>query len=154
MAEQRVLLKDRNWHVLNGDACRIVDFTPMAGMRNGEVHAFNKATPYAAVTFECAKIPGRVKGFIYHRLDFLNLTEAMEEMSRREDTEVLMFWSKAHLSGYARLFSKFMPRFYIMLCPKGAFEIITDNAHKPELSGQARFFAKRPILKWTPEVMK
>lgn len=154
MAEQRVLLKDRDWHVLHGDACRIVEFIPMAGISNGEVHALNKATPYAAVTFECAKIPGRAKGFIYHRLDFLNLTEAMEEKLHREDTEVLMFWSKTHLRGYAKLFSKFMPRFYIMLCPKGAFELMTNNEHKLELSGEARFLAMRPIIEWTPEVMK
>lgn len=154
MDEQRVLLKDRNWRVLDGDACRIVEFTPMAGISNGEVHALNRAIPYAAVTFECANISGLVKGFIFHRLDFLNLTEAMEEKSHREDTEVLMFWSKAHLRGYAKLFSKFMPKFHIMLCPKGAFELMTNNEHKLKLTGEARFLAMRPIIEWTPEVMK
>lgn len=126
----------------------------MAEIKSGRVHAPNRTMPYAAVTFECSKMPQQVEGFICHKLDFKNLCEAMKAKSLSEDTEVLMFWNKKHLKGYARLFSRMMPRFCFMLCPKGAFELLTDNAHRPDLRGEARYLAMKPIMQWTPEVME
>jgi hypothetical protein len=154
MVEQRAMLKDRDWQVLEGDACRVVDFTPMAVIENGKVRAPSRTLPYASVTFECTKLPQVVDGFICHKVDFMNLSSAMQERSLRENTEVLMFWNKKHLRGYAKLFSNIMPRFCFMLCPKGAFELLTNNAHRPEQGGEARFLAMRPIMEWTPEGMK
>jgi hypothetical protein len=148
------MLKDIDWQVIEGDVCRVVDFTSMAEIKNGKAKAVNRATPYAAVTFECTKFLQQVNGFICHKLDFMNLSEAMQEKLRRENTEVLMFWNKKQLRGYARLFSSIMPRFCFMLCPIGAYELITNDAHMPELRGEARFLAMRPILEWTPEVIK
>jgi hypothetical protein len=154
MTEQRALLKDSDWRHLQGDACRVVGFTPMAEVKNGEVYALDSSMPYASVTFECRKSPQLVDGFICHRIDFINLTEAMKAKLLRVDTEVLMFWNKKQLRGYAKLFSKTMPRFCFMLCQKGAFELMTNNAHRPELRGEARFFAMAPIMEWIPEVMR
>lgn len=154
MAEQRAMHKDRDWQMLEGDACRVVDFTPMAVIEDGKVRAPSLTLSYASVTFECKKLPQVVDGFICHKVDFANLSAAIKERSLREDTEVLMFWNKKHLRGYAKLFSNLMPRFCFMLCPKGAFELLTDSAQRPELKGEARFLAMRPIMQWTPEVMK
>lgn len=153
MAEQGTMLNDSDWQAIEGDACRVLAFTPMAEIINRKVHALNKTTPYASVTFECTKLPQPVEGFICHELDFENLYEAMNAKTRREDTEVLMFWNKKHLKSYAKLISQFMPRFCFMLCPKGAFELLTNNAHRPELRGEARFLAMKPIIEWKPEVM-
>lgn len=154
MTRQRALLKDRDWQSLEGYACRVVDFTPMAVVKNGKVRAASRSLPYAAITFECTKMPQLAEGFICHKLDFMNLSEAMKERSLRENTEVLMFWNKKQLRAYAKLLSRIMPRFCFMLCPKGAFEVLTNNKHMPELRGEARFLAIEPIMKWTLGVMK
>lgn len=151
---ERTLRRDADWQVLEGDACRVIDFAPMAVNENEKVRALGRTLPYSSVTFECTKLPQIVNGFICHKVDFMNLSEAIKERSVRENTEVLMFWNKKLLKGYAKLFSHLMPRFCFMLCPKGAFELITNNAHRPELRGEARFLATRPVMEWTPEVMK
>src|SRR3989338_1482686 len=62
--------------------------------------------------------------------------------------------SKKHLKSYAKLFSAFMPRLWVMICPKGAFELMADQKSRPELQGEARFLAERPIAEWKPEVME
>lgn len=90
---------------MEGDACRVMDFRPMAEIKNGKVHAMNMTMPYAAVTFECTKIAHPVEGFICHKLDFRNLNEAMKAKSLSDGTEVLMFWNQKQLRGYAKLFS-------------------------------------------------
>jgi len=154
MAEQIEMIRDIDWQIIEGDACRVMGFTPMAEIINGKVRAFSMTTPYAAVIFECKKIPLPVEGFIFHKLDFMNLYEAMREKSLQDDTEVLMFWNKKHLRSYAKLLSKIMPRFCFMLCAKGSFELLTDNAHRPELRGEARLIAMKPIIQWTPKVME
>jgi len=41
-----------------------------------------------------------------------------------------------------------------MICPKGAFELMADQKSRPELQGEARFLAERPIAEWKPEVME
>ena len=125
MVEQRTMLKDIDWQVIEGDACRIMGFTPMAEIIKGRVRTLHRTTPYGGVKFECTKMPQPVEGFICHKLDFKNLSEAMEAKSLRENTEVLMFWNKKQLKGYAKMFSGIMPRFCFMLCPKGAYELIT-----------------------------
>ena len=44
-----------------------------------------------------------------------------------------------------------MPKLTVMICSKGAYEIMTDSNYKPELTGEARFNAERPIVEWKPE---
>ena len=74
-------------------------------------------------------------------------------VSTTKDEEVIIFWTKEH---YKRgvFFSAFMPRLWVMVCPKGAFELMTNNTCKPELTGEARWNAKKPIIEWKPEVME
>jgi len=153
MIQHRTMLKDSDWSVLDGDACRVIGFTPMAEIRNGKVHAISKSMPYAAVTFECTRIPDVVEGFICHKLDFKHLWAALRERPLGENEEALFFWNKSHLKSYAKLFSRIMPRLCVMVCPKGAFELMTDKMHRPELGGEARWEATRPIVQWKPEVM-
>ncbi|MBU0534045.1 MAG: hypothetical protein KJ887_04535 [Candidatus Omnitrophica bacterium] len=52
------------------------------------------------------------------------------------------------------IFSPFLPRLWVMVCPKGAFELMVDQNYKPELSGEARWKAQKPIIEWKPEVME
>lgn len=78
---------------------------------------------------------------------------AFRERTVGQDEEVVIFWSKRHYKSYAKLFSFSMPRLWVMICPKGAYDLIIDRNFKPELSGEARPKATLPIVQWKPEVM-
>ena len=151
---QQTMLKDRDWSPIESEACRVTEFTPMAVIQNGKVRTLGKAMPYASVAFKCKKIPHNIEGFVCHKLDFVQLWAAFRERPLGENEEVIIFWTKKHFKGYAKIFSRFMPRLWVMVCPKGAFELLTDNKFKPELSGEARWKATRPIVQWKPEVME
>ena len=53
-----------------------------------------------------------------------------------------------------KLYSAFMPKLWVMVCPKGAFELMINDNYKPELTGEARWNAMKPITDWKPDVMK
>ena len=145
--------KDREWSVIDGEPCRIIEFTPLATIENGKVITLNKTEPYASVILECKKLPEQTKGFICHKMDFQHLWAAFNERGVKENEEVIIFYSKKHLKSYAKLFSVFMPRLWVMICQKGTFELMTNPDSRPELQGEARFLAERPIIEWKPDVM-
>jgi len=147
------LLKDREWIVIDGELCRVINFTPLGLIKDGKVLALNKWTPYASVHIECKKLPIKITGFICHKMDFMHLWLAFKERGIKQDEEVLIVWSKRHYKKICKIFSAFMPRLWVMICPKGAFELEDPNC-KPELKGEARFNAVKPIIDWKPEVME
>jgi len=153
--ENNIMRKDSDWSVIDGELCRVIDFTPMALVQNGKVVAPDTTTPYASVTLECKKIPNKIKGFVTHKLDFTNLWKAFKERGISDNEEVIIFWTtKEYKYKFLRAFSALLPKMWVMICPKGAFEIETDPTWKPELTGEARFKAEAPIVDWKPEVMK
>jgi len=147
-------LKDADWSAIDGEACRVLAFTPMASVQNGRVVASDKSVPYATVTLKCKNVPGAVKGFITNREDFIHLWAAFKERTLHDAEEVLIIWSKKHLKPYARLLSVFMPKLWVMICQKGAFEIMTDPSWKPEVTGEARWNAMKPIVEWKSTAME
>lgn len=151
---ETALRKDKEWSIIDGEPCRVIDFIPTAKVENGQVIASNKTEPYASIVFECKKLPQQTKGLITHKMDFLHLWAAFKERGIEQNEEVIIFWSKKHLKSYTRLLSVFMPKLWVMICPKGAFELMTDSNFKPEVSGETRWNAQRPIFEWKPEVMK
>lgn len=146
--------KDSEWSVIDGEPCKVIEFTPLASIQNGKVVAPNKTEPYASVIFECKKFPQQIRGFICHKMDFQHLWAAFDERGVKENEEVIIFYSKKHLKSYAKLFSAFMPRLWVMICSKGAFEQMTNPQSRPDLQGEARFLAERPIVEWKPKVME
>lgn len=149
-----VLIKDKDCSVIDGDVCRVKAFTPLATVENGRVRALHWSTPYASIQIECTRLPDDdVTGFIGHKLDFLHLWSAFNERGVGEDEEVIVFWTKKHLNRSARVVSKFMPRLWVMVCPKEAFELMTDDDFRPELQGLARYKAHEALVEWKPEVM-
>lgn len=152
--ENSELRKDNDWSIIDSEPCRVIEFTPLASVENGKVVVSNKTEPYASVILECKKLPQQTKGFICHKMDFQHLWVAFKERGVRQDEEVIIFWSKKHLKSFAKFFSTFMPRLWVMICQKGAFELITNPNSQPELQGEARFLAEKPIAEWKPEVMK
>ena len=151
-----VLIKDSEWSVIDGEPCRVIDFGPLALIDiEGKIWSFDKATPYAGITMECKKLGKNIRGYITHKMDFQHLWAAFKERTVKEDEEVIIIWTKKHYKyKLTALFSGFMPKLWVMVCPKGAFELITNLDYKPELTGEARWNAMKSIIEWKPEVME
>jgi len=149
------LLKNSDWSVINGECCRVIDFIPMASIKDGKVLAINRTTPYAAVDLECRKFSGqKVTGFICHKLDFIHLWKAFKDRGVKTDEEVIIIWAgKQYKNWLYKILAFTMPRLWVMICQKGAFELITDPNSRPDLTGEARAKAELPIIDWKPEVM-
>ncbi len=148
------LLKDSQWSVIDGEFCRVIDFIPMASIKEGKILAIDKTAPYASVVLECKKLPTKTKGSITHKVDFMNLWSAFKERGVKQDEEVLIFWTKKHFKRVYKIFSAFLPRLWVMVCPRGAFELQTNPGYRPELKGEARWNAAKPIIDWKPGVME
>jgi hypothetical protein len=155
-----VLLKDKEWSVIDGEPCRVIDFSPLGSLVDidGKVHAMDKTTPYASVAMECKKLGKNIRGYITHKEDFQHLWAAFKDRKVKENEEVIIFWTKKHYKVGSwigrKLYSAFMPKLWVMVCPKGAFELMADSNYKPELTGLARWNATAPIIQWKPEVME
>lgn len=147
-------MTDNDWNIVADKFCRVKVFTPMATIQEGKILALDKTIPYASVTLECKKLPHPVQGIISHSLDFRNLWAAFYERSLEKDEEVLIIWTKKQYKGYAKKFSRAMPRLWVMVCPKESFKLQTDKNFRPELGGRARWNAARPRADWKPDVMK
>lgn len=153
--DEIVFLKDKDWSVIDAELCRVKGFTPLlASVENGEVRAFDRTTPYASIDFECERLPHDATGFIAHRLDFLHLWEAFNERGVADNEEALFFWTKKNLRRSARLMSKFMPKMWVLIYPRGAYELFVDPNSKPELSDRERFEAMTPLAEWKPDAME
>lgn len=153
--EKLTFIKDSDWSTIDGEFCRIIGFVPFgSSVKDGKVQDIGKSTPYASVTLECKKFSNKITGHVTHKMDFAHLWAAFKERGIKENEEVVIFWSKKHLKTFAKIFSLTMPKLWVMICPKGAFELMTDPNFKPELSGEARWNAQKPIAEWKPEVTK
>ena len=148
------LLRDKEWDVFYKELCLVTDFCPLATIKNGKVITLGASTPYAAVDLKCRKFTGTIKGFITHKLDFMHLWHAFKDRTVKENEEVIIVWLKGYYKGFANLFSFAMPKLEIMICKKDAYNLMTDQNFKPELQGEARFLAEKPIVDLKLDVMK
>jgi len=152
-----VLWKDSEWSRIDGEPCRVTDFGTLGSFVDvdGKVHAMDKTTPYAVVTMECKKFGKNVTGYITHKEDFKHLWAAFKDRKVKENEEVIFIWTREYYKYKLTKFLRpFMPKLWVMVCPKGAYELMIDSNYKPELSGEARWNAMKPILQWKPEVMQ
>jgi hypothetical protein len=150
-----VMLRDSEWSTIDGEPCRVIDFTPWASVENGKVVALNTTTPYASVTLECKKIPNTIEGFVTHEVDFIHLWSAFKERGISDNEETIILWSMKHYKyKFLKFLSPFLPKMWIMICPKGAFEIMVDSHYKPGLTDTVWSKATMPIIEWKPEIMK
>ncbi len=155
-----VLIKDSEWSMIDGEPCRVIDFGTLGSLVDidGKVHAMDKTTPYASVTMECKKLGKGIRGYITHKEDFQHLWAAFKDRKVKENEEVIIIWTKKHYKVGSRigrkLYSAFMPKLWVMVCPKGAFELMVNSDYKPELTGEARWNSTKPIIDWKPEVME
>ena len=155
-----VLIKDSEWSAIDGEPCRVIYFGTLGSYidTSEKVQSTDKTTPYAVVHIECKKLGKNITGYITHKMDFQHLWAAFKERTVKEDEEVIIFWTKKHYKVGSwvgrKLYSAFMPKLWVMVCPKGAFELTADSNYKPELTGEARWNAMKPITDWKPEVME
>jgi hypothetical protein len=149
-----VFRNDRDWSVIDAEPCRVKAFTPWARVEKGQVVAFGGMTaPYASIEIECDQLPDGATGFITHQIDFLHLWSAFNERGVAEDEEVIVFWTKKKLRTSARLFSTFMPKLWVLIFPKGAFDLMNDPNSMPELTDAEYRRLQSPLVDWKPDVM-
>lgn len=157
---QRQMRKDSEWSVIERRACRVIGFTPFASVENGEVVAPNLTDPYASVTLECTGMPGAVKGFVTHKVDFANLWATFKERGVSDDEEVVIFWTtKDYKYRFLRFFSRAPPKMWVTIRPKGSSEILEKlcdpTRHwEPGFDPAAAVRATLPIVEWKPQVMQ
>lgn len=148
------LVKESDWAAIDGDICRVVRFTPLVKVVGGKLVEKRSSMPYALVTLQSRKLPPNIVGGIAHKVDFLNLWAACVERCASENEEVNITWTKSSLRWHAKLLSRFMPGLAVMICKAGAYELMTDSDHRPDLRGRERFEEERPILQLVPDVLR
>ncbi len=163
MNSKIILLTDEQWSKIDGEISRVHDFNPMNNkvtdidfdpmtrqVIKAKVISNDLSQPYASIKLECKILQGKITGFITNKTDFIHLWTAFLGLEQNE--EVLIFWTKNYYKSYAKLFSKFLPHLWVMVCKKDAYELF-DNNYMPELQGEARYKAKAPLIDWKPKVM-
>lgn len=147
-----ILGKDISWDIIDGQICRIIEFTPLGKVENGKVVNSSVKSPYAFLMVKCDKLPQNAILNVFHKTDFLNLASAFKQ--KKEKDEVLVIWTAKHYKNFLyKIFSTIMPKLIVWVCKKGAYALMTDKNYKPELTGEARFLAERPVTEWKSEVM-
>lgn len=149
-----ILRRDSEWDVFYQELCLVTDFRPLATIKDGKIIALDNTTPYAAIDLKCRKFAGSITGFITHKVDFMHLWYAFKDRTIKENEEVIIVWLKGYYKSFASLFSFAMPKLEVMICKKDAYNLMTDQNFKPELQGEARFLAEKPIVDLKPDVMK
>jgi len=150
--EESTILRNKDWDLIKDECLRVIEFTPIGKVENGKVIALDPTTPYASIRIERIKYPQKINVFITHKLDFLNLWRIFNERGVEENEEVLAVSPSKYAKKFFKLFSPAMPKLVLMICPKEAFELETNNNYRPELTGEARYLAARPIEWFKPDV--
>ena len=148
-----ILRKNIEWAAIDGELCKVLTFTPFAKIEADQVTSENWTAPYALLELETAKLPPNTTGAVTHRDDFKRLWAAFVERGVGADEEVIVAWSTSHLRGFvAKLLSPFLGRLNVMICRRGAYELLTDPSYQPNLTGEARWLAEKPILQWQAQL--
>lgn len=118
-----VLGRDIPLDRIDKEICRVVKFTPHAKIINNKVEAENKTDPYAFLTIETKKIPGKVDLPLFHKDDFRSIYDAWNE--RKEDQEVLVVWSNKNYKNIVfKISQSILPKLIVWLCQKDAYQLL------------------------------
>lgn len=156
---EKTLLSDKQWSRIDGELCRVMEFTPMMGcsVENGMViDKLKGATPYASVTLECETLKEKTTGYITHKVDFKNLWEVFNNRTiSTQSEEVLLYWTKKHYSNViSKILSFSMPKVIVSVCPRGTYErsygvklVPGDEAMVVVCILMPRFYRKPDVIK-------
>lgn len=86
-------------------------------------------------------------------MDFRHLWAAFKTRKVKEDEEVIIFWTKKHYKRYT-LPSVFMPKLWVIIYPKGFYDLLINPDSRPNLIDRFGAEALMPIVEWKPEVME
>ena len=146
------LLTDSEWGSVDGDACRVFQFSPFGWPEEGRI-CVPKRIPYAAIHFECTRVPGTIKGYITHRVDFLHLWQAFIERGVRDDEEVVVYWTiQNYKFKWLRYFSVIFPKLWVTISHKGFFEFM--KGHREVRGQRTTEEMLESIASWKPGIMK
>jgi len=153
MADSNPILgKEIPWETIDKEICRIIKFNSHAKVVNNKVVADSPTSPYAYLTIETKKILGKADIPIFHKDDFKNVYEAFSD--KKEGQEVLVVWSDNNYKNVVFKISRsILPKLIVWLCRKNTYQLMIDQTYKPELTGEAKFLAEKPIKEWKPEVI-
>jgi hypothetical protein len=152
---ETALIRDSDWELLEGEPCRVLEFTPLAGRMEGTKVKSSTMGAYASIELESPVLAEPTTGFITHKLDFQHLWDAFDVRGVGDDEEVIVFWNKSNLKRAVKLLPRsMMPGLVVWVCPRNAYELMTDETFRPELHGVARYHAEKPIVEWKPDVME
>jgi hypothetical protein len=148
-----ILLKDKDWSTIDGEPCLVNYFNPLGSFvgANGKVDSVDKITPYAVIHIECKKLGKNIRGYISHKIDFMNLWKAFKDRELKVDEEVIIMWSKKHYKPRVSLFSSFMPKLWVMIFRKGYYKMVTEPDKN---KGFDTLESMLPIKKWIPDGME
>lgn len=153
MGQKPILGKEIPFERIDGQVCRVIEYAPLAKLKDKNVVSTSLSSPYASLVVECSKLSGKVTLLLTNKIDFVHLSEAFKK--RKKGEEVLIFWTNKNYKNFLyKLLSVFLPKIWVMVCPAGAYDLLSDSAYNPELSGEARWNATKPIAEWKPEVME
>lgn len=153
MSTEIKLLKDSEWSKIDGEICRVINFTPLASVKNDKILRVD-IMPYASLELECKKTQQKIIGFINYKEDFKHLWLAFKERGIKHNEEVLIIWSRNHYTfKWLKFFSFLLPKLRVMICPNEAYELITDPEYKTELTGEARAKSSLPIVDLKSKIM-
>ena len=141
------MLKDSEWATIDGEACLVTKFTPAASVQGGRIISRSSSTPYASLSLECKS--GVIEGFVTHKVDFVNLWVAFNERGVSAKEEVIIIWTRKYKWRFLKYLSIFLPKLWIMICPKGAVQFMRN----PNLPGFT-WSAIKPIMEYKPEIIE
>jgi len=135
VCEELSLLTDEEWSMIDGEACRVLEFIPYGFIIGGKIIA-DKTGPYASVMLECKSIKGTITGHITHRIDFSHLWKVFEERTIQENEEVIIFWTKQHYKIKLLKHFRSFPKLWVLVYRKGHFDFIANPEHWQPESGK------------------
>ena len=145
------LLTDKEWAVIDGELCRVIEFSPLSCIKEGKILG-EKSLPYAVVILECKKVPETIKGYVTHKIDFRNLWKVFEERTVQENEEVIIIWTKQNYKVTWLRYFRVYPKLCVMIFPKGHFEILADPSLRPESMSVREILT--PIEEFKPNIMR
>lgn len=134
-----ILLKDKEWSLIDSKLCLVTDFQPLMGscVKDGIVISPVTSMPYATLSIVAKGVDEKINGFVTHKIDFANFWEAFRDRKIFDDEEILMYWTTKN---YRNIIVKFiswimlslmgaspLPKIILMICPKGMYNKLPND---------------------------